>query len=118
MRQAAQTIGIIQIVNHGVPAEVITEFNDGFRRVLDLPARRRNSWPVPPDTPTAAGGSGPTTSAASNSNGSTSASTTTRKRPRPPGSPPRRPPSTPTPTCGRRRSPACAPRPGATRTRS
>ncbi|MEU5537693.1 2-oxoglutarate and iron-dependent oxygenase domain-containing protein [Streptomyces sp. NPDC020362] len=47
VRRAAETIGIIQVVNHGVPTEVIAGFNDGFRRILDLP-REEKEQPTSP----------------------------------------------------------------------
>lgn len=37
VRDAAERSGIIQVVNHGVPADVIEEFHQGIGRVLALP---------------------------------------------------------------------------------
>ncbi|MER6219949.1 2-oxoglutarate and iron-dependent oxygenase domain-containing protein [Streptomyces sp900105755] len=51
VRRAAETIGIIQVVNHGVPAEVIAGFNDGFRRVLDLPREEKEQLASPTGHP-------------------------------------------------------------------
>ncbi|WP_217551745.1 2-oxoglutarate and iron-dependent oxygenase domain-containing protein [Streptomyces sp. GbtcB6] len=51
VRRAAETIGIIQVVNHGVPAEVIAGFNDGFRRVLDLPRDEKEQLASPTGHP-------------------------------------------------------------------
>ncbi|WP_369264809.1 2-oxoglutarate and iron-dependent oxygenase domain-containing protein [Streptomyces sp. R35] len=51
VRRAAETIGIIQIVNHGVPAEVIAEFNDGFGRILDLPRAEKERLASPTGHP-------------------------------------------------------------------
>ncbi|MFD4530270.1 2-oxoglutarate and iron-dependent oxygenase domain-containing protein [Streptomyces sp. NPDC058470] len=51
VRRAAETIGIIQVVNHGVPDEVIAEFNDGFGRVLDLPREQKEQLASPTGHP-------------------------------------------------------------------
>jgi len=51
IRRAAETIGIIQIVNHGVPTEVIAEFNDGFGRILDLPRAEKERLASPTGHP-------------------------------------------------------------------
>ncbi|MFD8217319.1 2-oxoglutarate and iron-dependent oxygenase domain-containing protein [Streptomyces sp. NPDC059697] len=51
VRRAAETIGIIQIVNHGVPAAVIAEFNDGFGRILDLPRAEKEQLASPTGHP-------------------------------------------------------------------
>ncbi|GAA5702585.1 2OG-Fe(II) oxygenase [Streptomyces avermitilis] len=51
VRRAAETIGIIQVVNHGVPAEVIAGFNDGFGRVLDLPREQKERLASPTGHP-------------------------------------------------------------------
>ncbi|MFD3586103.1 2-oxoglutarate and iron-dependent oxygenase domain-containing protein [Streptomyces sp. NPDC058683] len=51
VRRAAETIGIIQVVNHGVPTEVIAGFDDGFRRVLDLPRDEKEQLASPTGHP-------------------------------------------------------------------
>ncbi|MFE5086814.1 2-oxoglutarate and iron-dependent oxygenase domain-containing protein [Streptomyces mirabilis] len=51
VRRAAETIGIIQVVNHGVPAEVIAGFNDSFGRVLDLPHEEKEHLASPTGHP-------------------------------------------------------------------
>ncbi|MGW2032979.1 2-oxoglutarate and iron-dependent oxygenase domain-containing protein [Streptomyces sp. NPDC001811] len=51
VRTAAETIGIIQVVNHGVPTEVIAGFDDGFRRVLDLPRAEKERLASPTGHP-------------------------------------------------------------------
>ncbi|MFE4965851.1 2-oxoglutarate and iron-dependent oxygenase domain-containing protein [Streptomyces sp. NPDC056660] len=51
VRRAAETIGILQVVNHGVPTEVIAGFNDGFRRVLDLPRDEKEQLASPTGHP-------------------------------------------------------------------
>ncbi|WP_369141859.1 2OG-Fe(II) oxygenase family protein [Streptomyces sp. R44] len=51
MRRAAETIGIIQVVGHGVPPEVIAEFNDGFGRILDLPREQKEQLTSPTGHP-------------------------------------------------------------------
>ncbi|MFF0000095.1 2-oxoglutarate and iron-dependent oxygenase domain-containing protein [Streptomyces avermitilis] len=51
VRRAAETIGIIQVVNHGVSAEVIAGFNDGFGRVLDLPREQKEQLASPTGHP-------------------------------------------------------------------
>ena len=37
VRTAAEQIGILQVVNHGVPADVIEDFHQGIGRILALP---------------------------------------------------------------------------------
>lgn len=51
VRRAAETIGIVQVVNHGVPTEVIAGFNDGFRRILDLPRAEKEQLTSPTGHP-------------------------------------------------------------------
>ncbi|MER7937744.1 MULTISPECIES: 2-oxoglutarate and iron-dependent oxygenase domain-containing protein [unclassified Streptomyces] len=51
VRHAAETLGIIQVVNHGVPTEVIAGFNDGFRRILDLPRAEKEQLASPTGHP-------------------------------------------------------------------
>ena len=51
VRRAAESIGIIQIVNHGVPTDVIKDFNEGFGRVLDLPRAEKEKLASPTGHP-------------------------------------------------------------------
>ncbi|MCT9934445.1 hypothetical protein N5079_29995 [Planotetraspora sp. A-T 1434] len=41
VRETAERIGIIQVVNHGVPEELIDGFHDSIGRVLDLPREEK-----------------------------------------------------------------------------
>ncbi|QKZ17161.1 isopenicillin N synthase family oxygenase [Streptomyces chartreusis] len=51
VRRAAETLGIIQVVNHGVPTEVIADFNDGFGRVFNLPREQKEQLTSPTGHP-------------------------------------------------------------------
>ncbi len=41
IREATETVGIIQVVNHGVPTGLISEFDQRIRRLLALPRDRK-----------------------------------------------------------------------------
>jgi isopenicillin N synthase-like dioxygenase len=50
-RAAAEQIGIIQVVNHGVPTEVIDEFHQGVGRILALPREQKEQLASPTGHP-------------------------------------------------------------------
>jgi isopenicillin N synthase-like dioxygenase len=51
VRAAAEQIGIIQVVNHGVPQEVIDAFHQGVGRVLALPREEKEKLASPTGHP-------------------------------------------------------------------
>ncbi|GAA0371669.1 hypothetical protein GCM10009530_22280 [Microbispora corallina] len=50
-RAAAEQVGIIQVVNHGVPAELIDEFHERVGRILDLPREDKKALASPTGHP-------------------------------------------------------------------
>ncbi|MCW2876544.1 MAG: 2OG-Fe(II) oxygenase [Sphaerisporangium sp.] len=50
-REAAEQIGIIQVVNHGVPEELIDDFHDSIGRVLALPRQEKAKLASPTGHP-------------------------------------------------------------------
>lgn len=51
VRAAAEQVGIIQVVNHGVPAELIDDFHDRIGRVLALPREEKAKLASPTGHP-------------------------------------------------------------------
>ena len=51
IREATETVGIIQVVNHGVPADLISEFDQRIGRLLDLPRDRKAKLASPTGHP-------------------------------------------------------------------
>jgi flavonol synthase len=51
VRRAAERVGALQVVNHGVPENLITEFNDRMGRVLSLPRSRKAELASPDGHP-------------------------------------------------------------------
>ena len=51
VKEATETIGIIQVVNHGVPESLITEFNQHIARLLDRPRDRKAELASPTGHP-------------------------------------------------------------------
>jgi len=51
VRAAAEQIGIIQVVNHGVPQDVIETFHQGAGRVLALPREEKEKLASPTGHP-------------------------------------------------------------------
>ncbi|MGW4637885.1 2-oxoglutarate and iron-dependent oxygenase domain-containing protein [Sphaerisporangium sp. NPDC004334] len=51
VRDSAEQIGILQVVNHGVPAELIDEFHDRIGRILDLPREEKKTLASPTGHP-------------------------------------------------------------------
>src|ERR1700744_4195891 len=41
IREAAEDVGVIQVVNHGVPDRLISEYDQRIGRLLDLPRDRK-----------------------------------------------------------------------------
>ncbi|MFC4588392.1 2-oxoglutarate and iron-dependent oxygenase domain-containing protein [Sphaerisporangium corydalis] len=50
-REAAEQVGIIQVVNHGVPEELIDDFHDRIGRILALPRREKAGLASPTGHP-------------------------------------------------------------------
>jgi isopenicillin N synthase-like dioxygenase len=108
VREATETIGVIQVVNHGVRKDLISEFDQRIGRLLDLPRDRKAELASPTGHPYRGCGSGRTTSAVSSSSASTSASSTMPRRPGRRASRRTTSASTPTTTCGRPTTRNCA----------
>jgi flavonol synthase len=51
VKEATETVGIIQVVNHGVPESLITGFNEHIGRLLDLPRDRKAELTSPTGHP-------------------------------------------------------------------
>jgi flavonol synthase len=51
IREATETVGVIQVVNHGVPAALISEFDQRIGRLLDLPRDRKAQLASPTGHP-------------------------------------------------------------------
>src|ERR1700740_2823180 len=51
VKEATETIGIIQVINHGVPEGLIAEFDQRIGRLLDLPAGLRAKLASPTGHP-------------------------------------------------------------------
>ncbi len=51
VREATETVGIIQVINHGVPESLITDFNQHIGRLLDLPRDRKAELASPTGHP-------------------------------------------------------------------
>ena len=51
VREATETVGIIQVVNHGVPAVLISEFDQRIGRLLALPRDRKAELASPTGHP-------------------------------------------------------------------
>ena len=51
IREATETVGIIQVVNHGVPADLIGEFDQRIGRLLALPRDRKAGLASPTGHP-------------------------------------------------------------------
>jgi flavonol synthase len=51
VREATETVGVIQVVNHGVPAGLVSEFDQRIARLLDLPRDRKAELTSPTGHP-------------------------------------------------------------------
>ncbi|GII32930.1 isopenicillin N synthase family oxygenase [Planotetraspora mira] len=51
VRQTGEELGILQVVNHGVPDDLIDEFHDRIARVLDLPRQEKANLASPTGHP-------------------------------------------------------------------
>ncbi len=51
IREATETVGIIQVLNHGVPTDLISEFDQRIERLLDLPRDRKAQLTSPTGHP-------------------------------------------------------------------
>src|SRR3984885_13424619 len=51
IREATETVGVIQVVNHGVPAGLISEFDQRIGRLLGLPRDRKAELASPTGHP-------------------------------------------------------------------
>lgn len=51
VREATETVGVIQVVNHGVPADLIGEFDQHIGRLLGLPRDRKAELASPTGHP-------------------------------------------------------------------
>jgi len=51
IRDATQTVGVIQVVNHGIPLDLITEFDQRIGRLLGLPRHRKAELASPTGHP-------------------------------------------------------------------
>jgi flavonol synthase len=51
VKEATETIGIIQVINHGVPERLITDFDQRIGRLLDLPRERKAELASPTGHP-------------------------------------------------------------------
>ena len=51
VKEATETVGIIQVVNHGVPEDLITDLNERVARLLDLPRERKAELASPTGHP-------------------------------------------------------------------
>ncbi len=51
VREAAEQVGVLQVVNHGVPADLIADYNARIGRVLDLPRAQKAELASPTGHP-------------------------------------------------------------------
>jgi flavonol synthase len=51
IREATETVGVIQVVNHGVPERLISEYDQRIGRLLDLPRDRKAELTSPTGHP-------------------------------------------------------------------
>ena len=51
VREAAEQVGVLQVVNHGVPADLIAGYNARIGRVLDLPRAQKAELASPTGHP-------------------------------------------------------------------
>jgi flavonol synthase len=51
IREATETVGVIQVVNHGVPPALLSEFDQRIGRLLDLPRDRKAGLASPTGHP-------------------------------------------------------------------
>ena len=100
-----EEFGAVQVVNHGVPLDLVADLNARAGRLLGLP--RAEKAKLASRTPTGAGGSGRTTSGGSSSSASTWPSSTTSMRPGRPAWPRNTWACSRTPTCGRPTTRGC-----------
>jgi isopenicillin N synthase-like dioxygenase len=64
VKEATETVGVIQVVNHGIPSELISEFDQRIGRLLALPRDRKAELASPAGHPyrSSSRGRRPTTS--------------------------------------------------------
>jgi isopenicillin N synthase-like dioxygenase len=51
VKEATETVGVVQVIHHGVPERLISEFDRRIGRLLDLPRERKAELASPTGHP-------------------------------------------------------------------